>query len=134
VAYEHHIKLDGGGYPTLRHPRKCHQASDLVHVCDVFDALRTDRPYREAWPTSRALSLIGEGAGQEFDPDLSHAFTQMIDQWETRIAELEDEDEALPLGIEALMSGYGEGSDAPVPDSGVDSELDEGIGPGNIRE
>ncbi|MCK5650384.1 MAG: HD domain-containing protein, partial [Gemmatimonadetes bacterium] len=49
VAYEHHIKLDGSGYPRMEYPRKCHQASDLVHVCDVFDALRTDRPYRDAW-------------------------------------------------------------------------------------
>jgi putative nucleotidyltransferase with HDIG domain len=134
VAYEHHIKLDGGGYPTLKHPRKCHQASDLVHVCDVFDALRTDRPYREAWPAKRALNLIGEGAGTEFDPDLSHAFTQMIYQWETRIAELEDEDQALPLGIDKIMNGYGEGTDTPVPDSAVDPDLDESIGPEGIRE
>ncbi|HSM61163.1 MAG TPA: HD domain-containing phosphohydrolase, partial [Longimicrobiales bacterium] len=45
VAYEHHIRIDGGGYPALRFARKCHQASNLVHVCDVFDALRTHRPY-----------------------------------------------------------------------------------------
>jgi putative nucleotidyltransferase with HDIG domain len=134
VAYEHHIKLNGGGYPTLSHPRKCHQASDLVHVCDVFDALRTDRPYREAWPTQRALTLIGEGAGQEFDPDLAHAFTQMIHQWETRIAELDDEDQSLPLGIDKLMNSYEEEGEAPMPESAVDPDLHEGIGPENIRE
>lgn len=95
VAYEHHIKINGGGYPRFTHPRKCHQASDLVHVCDVFDALRTNRPYREAWSTPKALSLIRRGAGEEFDPDLAHAFTQMIRRWEIRIAELSDEDEAV---------------------------------------
>ena len=58
VAYEHHIKIDGGGYPSLRFPRACHQASNLVHVCDVFDALRTDRPYRGAWDTERVLGLL----------------------------------------------------------------------------
>ncbi len=150
VAYEHHIKLNGGGYPSLAHPRKCHHASDLTHVCDVFDALRTDRPYREAWPTERILKLMAEGAGEEFDPDLAHAFTRMIRQWETRIAELGDEDEALPLG--RVLSAYGGGgpftgdgesklpSDAAVQDDGsgedtsTDPGLDESIGPDRIRE
>ena len=50
VAYEHHIMQNGGGYPKLEYPRECHQASKLVHVCDVYDALRTNRPYRAAWP------------------------------------------------------------------------------------
>jgi len=98
VAYEHHIKIDGGGYPSLRYPRACHQASNIVHVCDVFDALRTDRPYREAWPTERALGILEEGAGPEFEPDLAHAFIRMMNHWEDRVAYVEDGDEALPIG------------------------------------
>ena len=47
VAYEHHIMLNGGGYPRMKYQRDCHHASKLVHVCDVYDALRTTRPYRE---------------------------------------------------------------------------------------
>lgn len=97
VAYEHHIKLNGGGYPSLRYPRACHQASNIVHVCDVFDALRTDRPYREAWPTERALGILEEGAGPEFDPHLARSFIRMMNQWESRIAYVEDGDEALPI-------------------------------------
>lgn len=88
VAYEHHIRIDGGGYPSLRYKRPCHQASDLVHVCDVFDALRTNRPYREAWSTERALSIIEEGAGAEFDADIAHAFVRMMRQWEGRVTEV----------------------------------------------
>lgn len=106
VAYEHHIKINGGGYPTFSYPRKCHHASDLVHVCDVFDALRTHRPYRDAWPTDRVLTLLSQGAGEEFDSGLAHAFIQMIRLWETRIAELSDEDEALPLGMEQVLGSY----------------------------
>ncbi len=98
VAYEHHIKSNGGGYPTPSHPRKCHQASDLVHVCDVYDALRTDRPYREAWPATKARALIEEGAGEEFHADLARAFLQMMKTWDARIAEVGNEDQALPLG------------------------------------
>lgn len=99
VAYEHHIKIDGGGYPSLAHPRKCHLASDLVHVCDVYDALRTDRPYRDAWSTEKALGLLRDGAGKEFDPGLARAFISMMERWETRVAELENVDEPLPLAM-----------------------------------
>lgn len=98
VAYEHHIKLNGGGYPSLRYPRGCHQASNLVHVCDVYDALRTHRPYREAWEHSRVVDYMDEGAGEEFDPELTRAFVQMMRQWQDRIAVLESERQVLPLG------------------------------------
>ncbi len=87
VAYEHHIRIDGGGYPALKYARSCHKASNLVHVCDVFDALRTHRPYREAWPTERAMKIIEEGAGPEFDKDIAHAFIRMMGRWEGRITE-----------------------------------------------
>jgi len=98
VAYEHHIKIDGGGYPSLKYPRACHQASNLVHVCDVFDALRTHRPYREAWSTERALSIIEEGAGPEFDARIAHAFIEMMNGWEGKVAELSIEEPELLRG------------------------------------
>lgn len=98
VAYEHHIKLNGEGYPTMRHRRRCHQASDLVHVCDVFDALRTHRPYRDAWDTARVLQYIEQGAGREFDPDLALPFVRMMRSWESRVAEVEDRAEPLLVG------------------------------------
>ena len=84
VAYEHHIMLNGGGYPTLRYPRDCHYASKVVHVCDVYDALCTDRPYRPAWTSDRALGYLAERSAMEFDPDLVDAFTRMIRDWEQR--------------------------------------------------
>ena len=58
VAYEHHIMLDGGGYPSLGDARGAQYASRLVHVCDVYDALRTNRPYRQAWESERAMAYI----------------------------------------------------------------------------
>ena len=97
VAYEHHIRLNGEGYPSLSYPRPCHQASNMVHVCDVFDALRTHRPYRDAWAHERVIDYLQEGAGSEFEPTLAHAFVQMMERWEHRIAELEETDEGLPL-------------------------------------
>ena len=54
VAYEHHIMLNGGGYPVAAlSAASARMASRLVHVCDVYDALSTKRPYRDAWPHTR---------------------------------------------------------------------------------
>ncbi|HXV85777.1 MAG TPA: HD domain-containing phosphohydrolase [Gemmatimonadales bacterium] len=95
VAYEHHIMLNGGGYPSLRYQRECHRASRLVHVCDVFDALRTDRPYRSAWPLDKVLAYIEERSGTEFDGMVAHAFAGMMREWEPKVAVVA-EDQALP--------------------------------------
>ncbi len=86
VAYEHHVMLDGGGYPALHDARGAQYASMLVHVCDVYDALRTNRPYREAWESDRALAYIQDRAGVEFDPGVAQAFISMMRQWDRKIA------------------------------------------------
>jgi len=91
VAYEHHIMINGGGYPVLRYARDCHPASKLVHVCDVYDALRTRRPYREAWSFEKTLGYLQERSGLEFDPELCGAFVRMMKQWEGQVAVLPDE-------------------------------------------
>jgi putative nucleotidyltransferase with HDIG domain len=85
VAYEHHIMIDGGGYPHRRIGRKCHCASALVHVCDVYDALRTHRPYRAAWETTAVLEYIEKGAGSDFDPDVARTFVELMRRLEGRI-------------------------------------------------
>ena len=81
VAYEHHIMINGHGYPRFRYARDTHFASKLVHVCDVFDALCTARPYREAWASEMALAYIEERGGVDFDAALAEAFTGMMRLW-----------------------------------------------------
>ena len=97
VAYEHHIMLNGEGYPKLRVRRDCHRASKLVHVCDVYDALRTNRPYRDAWLAEKVLSYLDEGAGTEFDGEVARQFVRMMRERESRVATLA-EDETVPTG------------------------------------
>ncbi|MBI4419371.1 MAG: hypothetical protein HY560_00970, partial [Gemmatimonadetes bacterium] len=92
VAYEHHVMLNGGGYPGFQYVRDCHRASRLVHVCDVYDALRTNRPYRDAWPPEKVLAYVEERSGTEFDGDVAHAFTHMMREWEPRVAAVTEEE------------------------------------------
>ncbi|MEN9790725.1 MAG: hypothetical protein RLZZ63_383 [Gemmatimonadota bacterium] len=86
VAYEHHMWIDGRGYPRRLFSRACHAGSLIVHVCDVYDALASKRPYREAMSQDRILAIIEQGAGVEFDADAALAFLSMMRNWETRAA------------------------------------------------
>lgn len=79
VAYEHHVWFNGeGGYPHLKFPRAAHYASRIVHVCDIYDALRSRRPYREALPRERAMEIVSSLAGVELDPAIVSAFADML--------------------------------------------------------
>lgn len=78
VAYEHHVRYDGSGYPRFRFPRALHPVSHLVHVCATFDTLLSDRPWRRRWPEADVLKHITAGAGSEFHPDFAREFVRMI--------------------------------------------------------
>jgi HD-GYP domain-containing protein (c-di-GMP phosphodiesterase class II) len=80
VAFEHHLRPDGAGYPALTFPRSGHYASRLVQLCDIYHALRSPRPFRKAWPLEIVFSFINERAGFEFDPELAAALTRMLQQ------------------------------------------------------
>jgi len=86
VAYEHHIRLDGGGYPKLHDARGAQYASRIVHVCDVYDALRTTRPYRHAWESERTMAYISERSGDEFDSEIARSFIAMMRKWDSQVA------------------------------------------------
>lgn len=78
VAFEHHIRMDGSGYPKLRFQRPTHYVSRLVQICDVYHALRSPRPFRDPWPIDIVFSFLNERAGFEFHPALAGALTAMI--------------------------------------------------------
>ncbi|UCC25966.1 MAG: HD domain-containing protein [Gemmatimonadales bacterium] len=132
VAYEHHIKIDGTGYPSFKYPRKCHQASDLVHVCDVFDALRTHRPYRNAWGQDRVLRYLEEGVGSEFDSDLTRAFVRMMRSWEGQLAYVERPDQ--PVRGPGSRGSDASGPPSPTPARSPDPPADPGPDQGSEEE
>ena len=81
--------LDGGGYPHLHYCRGCAFGSRLVHVCDVYDALSTKRPYRDAWPQAQTLAYLDDRAGTEFDPFLVSVFARLMREGEARVQRLD---------------------------------------------
>ena len=78
VCYEHHIRHDRSGYPTPRFEDVPHPASLMTQIADVYDALRTYRPYRASLDRETALGILREGRGTEFEPILLDRFLRMV--------------------------------------------------------
>ncbi len=79
IPYYHHEKWDGTGYPRGMKGEEIPMAARLFAVVDVWDALRSDRPYRPAWSEEETLVYIREQAGRHFDPQVVEAFLKMIE-------------------------------------------------------
>ena len=80
IAQSHHEKWDGSGYPKGLKGQEIPIASRIVALADVFDALTTKRPYKEPIPVEKSLSMIKEGRGTHFDPDVIDAFFAIQDE------------------------------------------------------
>jgi putative nucleotidyltransferase with HDIG domain len=78
IPYCHHEKWDGTGYPRRLKGDEIPLSARLFAVVDVYDALTTDRPYREAWSKEKALTHIREQSGRHFCPDVVQAFLDMM--------------------------------------------------------
>lgn len=74
IALCHHEKWDGSGYPAGLKGKEIPIEARIVALADVFDALTSDRPYKEAWSIDEATTLIREQSGRHFDPDLVDVF------------------------------------------------------------
>ncbi len=79
IAYEHHEKWDGTGYPCGLKGEEIHIFGRIIAVADVFDALFSERVYKEAWPIEKIIDLMKEESGQHFDPVLVNIFLANVD-------------------------------------------------------
>ena len=70
----HHERLDGSGYPEKLRGEQISLLGRITAVADVFDALTSDRPYRERLSFAKAVQEIADGKGSKFDPDVVDAF------------------------------------------------------------
>ena len=80
IALNHHEKWNGRGYPYGKKEEEIPFVARIASICDVFDALTSERPYKQAWPVEKALGLIEEQAGNDFDPNLAKLFLQISDE------------------------------------------------------
>lgn len=77
VAREHHERWDGTGYPDHKRGEDISLAARIVAVADVYDALTSKRPYKEAWSPERGLAAIESESGKHFDPRVVAAFVAL---------------------------------------------------------
>jgi len=80
IAISHHEMWDGNGYPNGLSGEDIPMEGRITAICDVFDALSSKRPYKEAWPFDKIKQFIGEKSGSHFDPDLTEIFIDMYDE------------------------------------------------------
>ena len=78
VAFEHHLRLDGSGYPDKVARPKLNLGTMLCSVADVYDAMRSQRAYQQSFPTDRILAVLKRSEGQEFNQHLVRRFVQLI--------------------------------------------------------
>ena len=91
VAHEHHERYDGSGYPRGKKGKEISYNAQIAAVCDVFDAVTSDRVYRAANPTHEAIELIAGSGNQAFSLDLISTFFENIAAYPTgSIIELYD--------------------------------------------
>lgn len=80
VAYEHHEKYDGSGYPNAKKGDDIHIYGRIVAIADVFDALTHKRVYKSAWSFDDAIKYLLDNKGTHFDPSLVDIFVSNIDK------------------------------------------------------
>lgn len=79
IALTHHERWDGLGYPNKLKNEDIPLDGRIAGLCDVFDALTSWRPYKEAWPVDAAVEEIKKGTGTQFDPFVVEKFLTIID-------------------------------------------------------
>lgn len=109
VAYEHHLQYDGGGYPVVPPHWTLNAASHMTMIADVYDALRTDRPYRAGLSAERIEMLMTTEAGTVFDPVMLRVFFERV------VPRVPRRDAGATSGIDA---GAPSGGDVGAPPGG----------------
>ncbi|MEW6083080.1 MAG: PAS domain S-box protein [Chloroflexota bacterium] len=80
IPYCHHEHWDGSGYPRGLKGEQIPLSARIFSVVDIWDALRSNRPYRNAWPVHKVLEYIKENAGTILDPEIVNVFLRLVDE------------------------------------------------------
>lgn len=79
IAMTHHEKWDGSGYPNGLAGESIPPEGRITALADVFDALSSSRPYKEAWPLEKITAFINQESGRSFDPELVRLFNENLE-------------------------------------------------------
>jgi putative two-component system response regulator len=90
IAQNHHEKWDGTGYPNALAGEAIPVDARIVAICDVYDALTSVRPYKDAWTVESAVGFLNEQAGSHFDPHLVRLFVGILPEIEAIRARFSD--------------------------------------------
>lgn len=82
MAYYHHERYAGGGYPCNLKGNDIPLSARIMAICDVYDALRSKRHYKDGFSVEKATEIIRESKGTHFDPDITEVFLNHIDEIE----------------------------------------------------
>ena len=78
IAFEHHLRVDGTGYPTGVARPSLNLGTMLCGIADVYDAMRSQRAYQQSYPTDRILQVLKRNDGAQFDQNLVRRFVQLL--------------------------------------------------------
>ncbi len=81
IAFYHHEKWNGNGYPKGLNVESIPLSARIVAVADVYDALRSKRPYKEPWSHQDAVTEIIKQRGEQFNPSVVDAFVSQSDKF-----------------------------------------------------
>ena len=79
IALCHHEHWDGSGYPQGLKGEQIPVEARITAIADVYDALRSNRPYKDPWPEEKCLNLLREESGKHFDPEIVRIFLDNLD-------------------------------------------------------
>ena len=117
IALTHHERFDGSGYPGGLKGEDIPLAARICAVCDVFDALRSTRPYKDRWTLEDTLAELAAQRGRHFDPALVEAFLALVPDLEPELLQLADAmgDDHDDPGVGVLTLGQPAPAGAPEP-------------------
>ncbi len=82
IPYYHHEKWDGSGYPHGLKGEEIPLAARIFAIVDVWDAVGSERPYKEAWPREKIIAYLIEQSGKHFDPRVANVFLEILEKGE----------------------------------------------------
>jgi HD-GYP domain-containing protein (c-di-GMP phosphodiesterase class II) len=85
MVRHHHERYDGTGYPDRLAGEDIPLLARILSVCDAYDALTNDRPYREGKSVDAALTVLRQGAGQQWDPEIVQLVVDEVRRHDIRV-------------------------------------------------